>query len=173
MAGGGFTDAGGKRANLYQHKITVYTPSFLASSVLSNLTDKRRNGPEDISWACLFGLTCWKLWTARNLFLFEKKQTSPANLSREVVMYAGFNAQVVKHFSMGTGSSRGKQERMVYWVRPPSTHVVLNCDVYTDAGGKRANLYQHKITVYTPSFLASSVLSVALCSAMILDFPVV
>ncbi|KAI9113016.1 hypothetical protein K1719_015948 [Acacia pycnantha] len=61
--------------------------------MLQNLLDKRRSGLDKESWACLFGLTCWKLWTARNLVVFENKQTSVASLIRKVVVYARFNDQ--------------------------------------------------------------------------------
>lgn len=95
--------------------------------MLQNLLEQGRRGSGKASWLCLFGLMCWKLWTARNLAWFEKKQITPTNLVREVVLYAGFSEQVAGSCGLVGGRQR-KQERTICWARPPNSHVTLNCD---------------------------------------------
>ncbi|KAI9114737.1 hypothetical protein K1719_014435 [Acacia pycnantha] len=80
--------------------------------MLQNLATPQRCGREKVRWSSIFGLTCWKIWEARNKAIFQHKHISPENLGREILILAGFNSQAAIKLSEAKGGRVGQREQL-------------------------------------------------------------
>ncbi|KAI9071153.1 hypothetical protein K1719_046886 [Acacia pycnantha] len=86
-----------------------------------------RNHEGDGRWASLFGLTCWKLWEARNKAIFQDVHTHPTALAREVRVFSEFGEQA-KNRQVKQSAGSGQRVKEISWCKPQPGMVALNCD---------------------------------------------
>ncbi|KAI9071474.1 hypothetical protein K1719_046567 [Acacia pycnantha] len=81
-----------------QHGIKLHSP------ILHKM--KSPCGANQVRWATVFGIACWKLWEARNLAVFQNKNSQSVFLVKEVVRYAGFYEDARSRTTVARGGNR-------------------------------------------------------------------
>ncbi|KAI9074226.1 hypothetical protein K1719_043791 [Acacia pycnantha] len=82
-----------------------------------NLVQTSTGGSGSGSWASLFGITCWKLWDARNKVIFQDSHTQPVALAREIRVLSECSMQASNLYSVKSNKLR-RIARAVMWIKP-------------------------------------------------------
>lgn len=80
---------------------------------------------ESTPWFLIFLGTIWKLWNARNLWIFEGKGTSPFQIARQALALARETAGTL---TLGEIVTNRRGLIMVQWKPPPANFFKLNTD---------------------------------------------
>ena len=79
-------------------------------------------------WNTLFGLTCWKIWLARNKLIFNSEHVQVTTLICVVKVMTKFNRDATNHISRDQIILTQKSCHNISWSKPPELYVKLNCD---------------------------------------------